>query len=144
MDTARRNRVKQILADLPGGSGGIEHLGQRDAEAINERIMERCCYRARLVASFVDALREPQGSFPDAEGWRKLASFIPEDEREHHVYVAADLYGYFRLPASRTAEVLDSGLWTHEVYVVGANVDWLAGVKHEWVYLQGKAAASLP
>jgi hypothetical protein len=40
--------------------------------------------------------------------------------------------------------VLDSRVWTHEVYVVGADVDWLVGCKHERVCLQGKAAISLP
>jgi hypothetical protein len=141
MNAEKRAKAKEILAGLPGGSSGIEHLGESDAEALNEQIMNRCCNRERLIASFIDALREPQRAFPDAEGWKKLADFIPESERrEHHVYVAADLYGCFRLPASRVAELLDSGLWTHEVYVVGGDVDWLVGFKHENVYLQGKAA----
>jgi hypothetical protein len=141
-DAEKRARAKEILSGLPGGSSGIDHLGASDAETVNQRIMSRCCYRERLIASFVDALREPHRVFPDAEGWQKLADFIPESEREHAVYVAADLCGCFRLPASRVAEVLGSGLWTHEVYVVGGDVDWLVGFKHENVYLQGKAAAS--
>lgn len=76
-------------------------------------------------------------------GWRKLADFIPDSDRERTVYVVADLYGCFRLPASRVPEVLDSELWTHEVYVAGSDVDWLMGIKQENVFLQGKTAAWL-
>lgn len=141
MDAEKRSKVKEILAALPGGSSNIEPLGKSEAEALNERIMSHCCDRERLIASFIDALREPQLMFADADGWRKLADFIPESERERTVYVAADLYGCFRLPASRVPAVLDSELWAHEVYVVGSEIDWLVGFKHENVFLQGKAAA---
>jgi hypothetical protein len=144
MDAEKRSRVKKILAVLPGGSSNIEHLGTSEAEALNERIMSRCCHRERLIMSFIDALREPQLMFADADGWRKLTDFIPESDRERTVYVVSDLYGYFRLPASRVPEVLDSELWTHEVYVVGSDVDWLVGIKHENVFLQGKTAALAP
>jgi hypothetical protein len=144
MDAEKRSRVKKLLAALPGGSSNIEHLGTSEAEALNERIMSHCCYRDRLIVSFIDALREPQLMFADADGWQKLVDFIPENERERMVYLVADLHGYFRLPASRVPAVLDSQLWTHEVYIVGSDIDWLVGIKHENVFLQGKATALAP
>jgi hypothetical protein len=141
MDAEKRARLKEILAALPGGSNDIEHLGAAEADALNERIMSRCCNKERLVASFVDSLRDPQAAVVDAEGWKRVADFIPESERKQAVYMATDLYGFFQLPAVRVPEALDSGLWTHEVYVVGGDVDWLVGFKHEKVFLQGKAVA---
>lgn len=72
----KRAMALAILSGLPGGSKDIEHLGESDAEALNEQIMNRCCQRARLITSFVDALREPQKDFRDTLGWKKLAHLI--------------------------------------------------------------------
>ena len=143
MDRESKSRVLKILAGLPRGARDIEQLTEPEAKALNESIMARCCHRERLVTSFVDALRDPHLMFADAQGWKKLATFIPEVERQGTVYLAADLYGMFRLPADRVAELLASDVWTHEVFVVGATVEWLVGINHENVFLQGEATVAL-
>ena len=139
----KEQRVQEVLAELPGGAKGIEHLSESMSSAINEGIMNKCCYRERLAASFCDALREPHAERVDGEGWHGLGQLVPPSDTMRDVYVATDLYGFFRVPATRVSELLDTSLWSHEVYVVGLDIDWLVGVKHEYVFAQGKAAALL-
>jgi hypothetical protein len=132
--------AREILKQLPGGDVGIVHLCPPDSLQINEQIMRTCCHREKLVASFCEAFREPYSVVVDQRGWQKLAQMIPAADARKDVYVAADLCGYFRAPASRVRELIDARIWTHEVYLVGVGMDWLVGVKHDRLFSQGRAA----
>jgi hypothetical protein len=133
----RNARVASILARLPGGPSDIEWLSQEAAERLNEEILDRCCDRRRVVASFADAFREPFRTIRDDEGWSKLYQFFPEGALQHNVYVITDLYGFFRVPLPRASELLGSELWSHEVYVVAENANWLVGYRNGEIHLQG-------
>jgi hypothetical protein len=142
MTDEKAKAVDGILMGLPKGGKEIEQIAQRESETLNERILNSCCYRERLVTSFSDALREPTLERVDKEAWQRLAEFIPAAERGKIVYVVTDIYGYFRAPAFRVSELLQTTLWSHEIYIVGSDFDWLVGAKHDRLFLQGRAALS--